>query len=300
MREKILENSLLELQLEMGRARDALTQIEADHYGYPEYLEPLIYEHSAEEALASHLNRLKEMLMVVLDAEEMASTRSTLDRKWKEFLKDERGLKAIADDDERETSHSLPLEYLELLLKSLHICLDKRAPSAQAAELERLEWILEATAMLVHRRGDFPSAELKLQPIMHDYLFAAFPDFIARVRIPGRIKNFEPDCGILGLEAAIEFKIVHTHEDVARAISGVIEDIGGYRGSKDWTRFYSVFYQAHPFMTTSQVKKEIERAGGTTWRPIVVNGLTSPKAPSETRTRKGRVSKSIEQKADDQ
>jgi hypothetical protein len=272
----VVQNAIGELQKVLGKARDALTQIEAERHGYPEYLPHIGYEYP-EDALASHLDELQEMLMIVLEAAEMCDTRTSLRAAWAAFKKGPKALKAVIDDDEHQYTYSPPLSYIERVLQSLRICVDKGLSGTEAAELERLEWILGGTAMLVHRRGDFPSGELKLQPIMHDYLSAAFPDFVKHPRISGGLKNFDPDCGVRGLGAAVEFKIVHTREAVATAISGVIEDIGGYRGSKDWTRFYSVFYQAHPFMTEAQVRKELQRAGGTGWTPVVVNGLTKPK-----------------------
>ena len=86
------------------------------------------------------------------------------------------------------------------------------------------------------------------------------------------LKNFKPDCGILSVEAAVEFKMVHTMDEVAKAISGVFEDIAGYSGSKEWTRFYSVFYQAQPFILEAHIRQDLKRAGATDWTPILVNG----------------------------
>jgi hypothetical protein len=276
MNTTVVQNAIGELERQLSKARDALTQMEAERHGYPEYLPHIGYE-NPEEALAGHLDELEESLMIVLEAAEMRETRASMSAAWTAFKKVPKGLKTVVDDDEHQYTYSPPLTYLDRTLQSLRICIDKGLSGREAAELERLEWILGGTAMLVHRRGDFPSGELKLQPIMHDYLSAAFPDFVKHPRISGGLKNFGPDCGIRGLGAAVEFKIVHTREAVATAISGVIEDIGGYRGSKNWTRFYSVFYQSHPFMTEAQVRKELQRAGGTAWTPIVVNGLTKPK-----------------------
>jgi hypothetical protein len=72
--------------------------------------------------------------------------------------------------------------------------------------------------------------------------------------IGGTLKNF--DCGIASVGAAIEFKIVHTKEQVAVAYSGIAEDTAGYRGSKDWTRFYSVIYQAEPLMLETHLRSD--------------------------------------------
>jgi len=280
----VVQNAVGELQRILGKARDALTQIEAEAYSGQDYVG---YEHP-DEALAGHLDDLQQMLMVVLEAADLRDTRAALNGAWATFKKQTQGLKTVVNDAENDYMYSLALNYVDRLIQTLRACVDKGLASAESTELDRLEWILDATAVLVHRRGEFPSGELTLQPIMHDYLSAAFPSFVKRFRIPGGLKNFEPDCGIRELSAAIEFKIVHTKADVAKAISGVIEDIGGYRGSKDWTRFYSVFYQANPFMTAKQVQKELRRAGGTAWTAFVVNGLTKAKP-----TRKAKTLKSI-------
>jgi hypothetical protein len=109
---------------------------------------------------------------------------------------------------------------------------------------------------------------------MHDYLSACFPDFRLNPPIGGTLKNFKPDCGIASVGAAVEFKIVHTEEQMAVAFSGVAEDTAGYKGSKDWTRFYAVIYQAQPFMLESQLRSDLKRIGAATWTPIVVNGPT--------------------------
>src|SRR5437763_2950268 len=44
--------------------------------------------------------------------------------------------------------------------------------------------------------------------------------------------------------AAVEFKFVHAKEEIAGAFSRVAEDTAGYKGSKDWRRFYAVIYQS--------------------------------------------------------
>ena len=60
--------------------------------------------------------------------------------------------------------------------------------------------------------------------------------------------------------------------------SGIAEDAAGYKGSKDWTRFYSVFYQAEPLMLESHLRSDLKRIGAVTWKVIVVNGSTKSKA----------------------
>jgi hypothetical protein len=68
-------------------------------------------------------------------------------------------------------------------------------------------------------------------------------------------------------------------------LSGVVEDIGGYQGSKAWNRFYSVFYQALPFMSEAEAQRDIERSGGQRWTAIVVNGPAKRKRQKTSRPR---------------
>jgi len=287
----VVQNAIGEFQRLLGKAQDALTQIEAERYGYPENVKPIGYA-DPEVALSISLNHLKERLMVLLEAADLRDTRASLDTAWQAFKAKPNGLSAVFNDDEYQYTYSPALTYLQGIVETLQTCVDRGLSSVEAAELGRLEWILQRTAVLVHQREESISREMDLQKFMHDYLSAAFPDFVKNVRIPGGLKNFDPDCGIRGLGAAVEFKLVHTKDEVGRAISGVIEDIGGYRGSKDWTRFYSVFYQEHPFMTEAQVRKELHRAGGKdSWTPFVVNGVTKQRPMRKIRAKKSIASR---------
>ena len=164
--------------------------------------------------------------------------------------------------------------------------LSEAISSEEAWTLSRLEAMLRDTPGLVHRRQMAPANEAELQKIMHDYLSACFPDFRLNPPIGGALKNFKPDCGIASVGAAIEFKIVHTEEQMAVAFSGVAEDTAGYRGSKDWTRFYAVIYQAQPFMLESQLRSDLKRIGAATWTPIVVNGPTKSEGKKGSRNKK--------------
>lgn len=50
------------------------------------------------------------------------------------------------------------------------------------------------------------------------------------------------------------------------------EDAGGYSGSLDWTRFYSVIYQTSAFESEDRIRSELTRAGLVTWTGILVTG----------------------------
>jgi hypothetical protein len=234
--------------------------------------------------LEANLEDLKETIMIVLDAAGMPNTISSLDAAWAGFKKKQHGLKALIEY-EGQYAYSAPLNYLRRLIQGLRSCTEE---GPAAGELKRLEEMLRKTHVLVHGREQEPENEIDLQKIIHDYLSASFHGFTTDVRIPKRLKTFKPDCGVIDLAAAVEFKIIHDKKGIATAISGVIEDIGGYRGSKDWSRFYSVFYQAEPFMSEEEARRDIERAGGDRWTAIVVNGPMKRKLRKKAAARKKR------------
>lgn len=200
------------------------------------------------------------------------------------------GLAHIIEDQEFDNCHSLALTYLERLIQGLRITVRGAISSEEAWTLNRLEEMLRDTAGLVHRRGKAPANETELQKIMHDYLSACFPDFSFNPPIAGTLKNFKPDCGIASVGAAVEFKFVQTKEQVATAFSGIVEDSAGYKGSKDWMRFYAVFYQAQPFMLESQLRSDLTRIGAATWTPIVVNGPTKQRKSQAKKPGRKKVS----------
>ena len=90
--------------------------------------------------------------------------------------------------------------------------------------------------------------------------------------IPGIVKDFKPDCCIRNLRAAIEIKYADSRDEVAKRLGGIFEDAGGYSGSRDWTRFYSLIYQTESFESEDRVRSEMTRAGLVTWKAILVTG----------------------------
>lgn len=276
MNEAVVRNAIGSLEVLLGRARDALWSIEWDVFGNPGYGERGGYE-SPEDALASYLEETHDVLLVVLEAADMPKTRSSLIKAWRGFKDDDGGLAKTIEDPEHEVCISPALNFLDRTLQGLRASVSKPLSTEQSSTLSRLEAMLRNTSVLVHRREASPANEMELQKIMHDYLRACFPDFRFNPDIGGTLKTFKPDCGIASVGAAIEFKVVHTKENVAVAFSGVAEDTAGYRGSKDWTRFFAVIYQAQPWIAESELQSDLKRIGAATWTPILVNGPTKPK-----------------------
>ena len=275
---EVVKNAVGSLERLLSQAKRALRQIEREVFGDHGHGDAGGYE-NPRAAMKAFLEELHGVLLVVLEAAEMLETRASLINTWGAF--DRKGLGRTENNHEFEFCESPALTFLERMIRGLRMSVTDTISSEEAWTLSRLEAMLDDTAVLVHRSGKAPANESELQDIMHDYLRAAFPgDFRPNPPIRGALKKFIPDCGIRSVGAAIEFKIVHTKEQVAVAFDGIAADVSGYRGSKDWTRFYAVFYQAQPFMSKSEVRSELKRIGAIGWTPIVVNG------PTGSRTKK--------------
>jgi hypothetical protein len=266
----VVKNALGSLDKLLSNAKSALWDIERGAWGASGFGEGGGYEFP-RSAMATFLEELHDILLVILEAANLPGTRTSLVEAWRGFLN--QGLQHTDNNQDLQTCESPALTYFERLIQGLRMAVSKEMSSEEAWTLGRLEAMLRGTSALVHRRGPAPAKEAELQATMHDYLSACFSgDFIRIPIIGGVLKNFKPDCGIRSVGAAIEFKFVRDKKDVSIASSGIFEDTAGYKGSKDWTRFYSVIYQAEPFMMESELEGDLKRIGAVAWKPIVVNG----------------------------
>ena len=280
----VVKNAIGWLDKLLSKAKEALWNVERDVFGDPGYGDAGGYEYP-RDAMGAFIGELQSVLLVILEAADLPWTRASLVETWPKFLEGG-GLKHTIENPEYQTCESPALTHLERIVEGLRLAVSESITSEEAWTLTRLEAILRDTAVLVRRRKIVPGSESDLRAIMHDYLEAFFPGFTRVPQISGAIKNFKPDCGIASVGAAIEFKIVHTEEQVTVAFSGVAEDPAGYRGSKDWTRFYAVFYQAEPFMSEDHLRYDLMRMGAAkTWTGIVVNG------PIKSNTKKSKKDK---------
>jgi len=264
----VVRAALGEIEREMERAQEARSQLEAETFGY---------RHSGgwEEpgAVLPHLlNRVYDMLLVVLECAGLPETRARLIEKWLEF-ESAGGIGEVKPQPQYDYVESKPLTHLETLIAGLRSSVGVPMDSSDTSELLRLDTLLRKTAVLVHKRGITPQGELDVQNVKHDYLEACFPHYRHPIEIAGIIRNFKPDGGVRNLKAAIEFKFATTRAEVAGALSGIFEDVSGYSGSLDWTRFFSVVYQTGPYESEDRFRAEMARvAGGLSWTPIVVTG----------------------------
>jgi len=235
-----------------------------------------------EAAFGSLLVDLFETLLVVLEASQLPEARSRLLGQAPEWNKGN-GIGHVEYDSRFEYASSKPYEYMERLVDSIRMCVGEERSSMEAYGLVQLEAILRRTPVILRRRGCVPTREHDIQEIMQDYLEAFFLEYRPRPRIHGIVKDFEADCGVRDLKAAVEFKFAATAPEVARALSGVFEDIAGYSGSRDWTTFFSVIYQTEAFQSEDRVRTELTRAGALTWKGLLVTGAGQrSRAPAAT------------------
>ena len=279
MNSDIIRAALVDLERELEHARGAKSQIENIATNTP--TDGGVFE-EPELALASILTDLYETLLVVLEAAGLPETRDRLLEKWGNLNVDK-----TTYDPQYDYAKNKAYEYLSTLIESLRsIVADAQSP-ADSYEIAQLETILRRTPVLLRRRGCVPQRELDIQKVMQDYLEAFFTEYRRSVRIPGVLRDFDPDGGVRNLRAAIEFKYAATKQEVARALGGIFEDVSGYSGSRDWTRFYTVIYQTEAFESEDRVRSELTRAGAFTWKAILVTGAgqrgtrKKKKAPSD-------------------
>lgn len=282
MDKEVVSRALGGLEKIFSKAKRALREIEFEEFGGGDDLGS--YE-SPTDAMVFHLEEIYDHLLVILEAAQMSDTRSELIERWNKFKGLKGGLRHTDRFKDFDHLDSPALEFIERIVSALQMTVSNQMTSEEAWALTRLEEMLNDTSALIHRRGKAPTNEPELQSIMHDYLSACFPDFVHNPNIGGTIKNFTPDCGIKDIGAAIEFKIAHKKEEAVRAFSGIVEDTAGYKGSKDWTRFFAVIYQAKPFISKSHLKSDMKRIGAATWTPILVNGETTPKSQTKKKRR---------------
>jgi hypothetical protein len=215
-----------------------------------------------------HVKRLHLFIRMVLEGAGLSGELLRFEETWN-------GFSDIAETHwlhEVDALASDPLEHLKNAIDGIRILVGGGSP-IQQADAKRLRSLLDATAYLVRNRTPSPSKENDIQVVMDDYLNACFMgDYVRKPQIPGFTKNFNADGGIKSLATAIEFKFVTNDTELKQAVSGIIEDTAGYKGSKDWTTFFSVIYQTEPFTTPTHFQAEMRRVDGFKWEPIVVVG----------------------------
>ena len=147
---------------------------------------------------------------------------------------------------------------------------------ASESGLEQFERILTNTAKIVKDRGIQPEDEAAVRKCVYDLLVHVFPDTVREIPVAQVSKTYRPDIGVKSLKAAAEYKFADSEDDVEKAIGGLYEDMRGYAGSADWTRFYAVVYMTDAFFTVDQIKAEFKHTkADENWVPILVVGRGS-------------------------
>jgi hypothetical protein len=284
MDSEVIKNSFGQLESELETAREAASQIEQDKlHGYSEGTAGSTYEFP-DEALEHSLGNAYDTMALVLEAAGLTGTRAQLLKKRAEF-ENKGGLDAV----EQITPDALispALSYIDNMLASLRAVVGQGPSALEAFELAKLEHILDETNWLVQKEGVTPTSEKQVRDVMHKYLEAYFPSYTRKLVLPKPIKSFVPDGGIADLKVGIEFKFAASDDEVKTELGGIYEDMTGYSGSADWTRFYTVLYQTKAFESVRRFKKAIS-LGGHQWKAILVTGDGS-RLPRKTRKANGK------------
>lgn len=284
-----LDAMLIEIEAGIAKARQAKDQLESNISNGAQNTGG--YE-LPEAALEGHLAEVEQLLEVVLEVAQLPETRSRLIEKWAGFEKG--GIDKTRFYPEVDYLESKPLDYLVNVIRGVRLVRGQPRSTSETYELAKLESILRKTAVLLRGRKIVPQDEREIRDVMHDYLGALFTEYTKHIQVSGVIRSFRPDGGVRNLQAAVEFKFAETREEISTALGGIFEDVSGYSGSADWTRFYSVVYQTEAFEAEERFRAELRRAGAFTWTPILVTGTGSRRrkpAPTATTRHTNRSSK---------
>lgn len=218
------------------------------------------------------LTCLKTQLGVYLEYLGLHRCRDELGENWERFKNE--GLTQVRYLPGPGVSISDVEVYLGVISGAVKALIaDDSEAGIHTASIAWLEQLLGRTAYILERRGVEPTKEADVQQIMDEYMETIYgADFRRHFNIPGVVKNFRPDAGVVSLEAAIEFKFVDSAEEFKKAVSGLFEDAGGYKGSRDWSHFYSVIYMTGAFGTAEQAIEAFGVAEMVDWKPILVTG----------------------------
>jgi hypothetical protein len=280
------EDAIIKIEGVLDKARDARSQLEADVFNLRTKGGGYEFPQAALEGFLRHAETLLE---VALEASGLSSTRIRLIEKWESFEKQKQGIGKTIPFGEADFLESQPLDYLEKVVEGMRIALGQTENGWEAYELKKLESLLRKTAKIVRGEGVVPRNEHDIQTVMTKYLDAAFAEHVTNVNIPGGITSFKPDGGIRSLKAAIEFKYAATRDEVSRSLRGIFEDVSGYKGSADWTRFFSVVYQTEAFESEEKFGHDLNRAAAIDWTPILVTGKGTRRKTRPRRQRKPSV-----------
>lgn len=230
-----------------------------------------------QERLTCQLSGLGRQFPIFLDMLGLFETRIWFVEEWKTFS-DNLGKTEWWHTEEDDDIESKPLSFLYEIYSAISAQVEKIEVQDFGIEtnIERLEYILRRTPEILESRNIAPKCEADIQKAMNEHLKYTFEDYSTNISIAKPLKSFKPDSGIISIGTAIEFKFCDSEKDVKRALSGIMEDLSGYAGSKDWKLFYSLVYMTGSYANKEQFHASLgssENAGK--WKFILVKGSGS-------------------------
>ena len=154
--------------------------------------------------------------------------------------------------------------------------------------MDMLSRVLRGTATIIHAEKIKPFRESDVQSAIYKHLRFIYPDARREVRVPKKFKSYRPDIGVPALQAAIEYKFCKTKAEVSEAVEGIYADMRGYAGTKEWTHFFAVIYQADAFFTQEELASEFKLSqSDSNWTPILVHG-TGVKRRAKSKSHKNK------------
>jgi len=232
-----------------------------------------------QERLAYQLSSLGRQFPIFLEMLGLFETRIWFVEEWKTFS-DNLGKTEWWHTEEDDDIESKPLGFLYEIYSAISAQVEKIEVEDSGIEtnIERLEYILRRTPEILESRNITPRCEADIRKAMNEHLKYTFEDYSTNISIAKPLKSFKPDCGIISIGTAIEFKFCDSEKEVKTALSGIMEDLSGYAGSKDWKLFYSLVYMTGSYANEKQFHVSLGSSeNASKWKSILVKGSGSRK-----------------------
>ncbi|MFI5115228.1 MAG: hypothetical protein ACHP8B_00880 [Terriglobales bacterium] len=265
---------ILEIESDLEKADAARSQLEDEVTGNRRRSGGL---EIPREALRGYIESAAARLSVVLDIGGMSGSHAQLAERWKDFSKKRDGVGDTHFHPDVDWLECPALSYLQSLTSAISAARGKDVDLMERYELNKLELLLEKLPQMLLTEGVVPQSEKDVRDVAHKYLEIYFTQYTRDVQIPGPIRPFKPDAGIMNLKVAIEFKFATDRSEINREIGELFEDTSGYANSLDWRRFYCVVYQTQALISKDQLKAELDKASRKTWTPILVSATGNRK-----------------------
>lgn len=232
-----------------------------------------------QERLAYQLSSLGRQFPIFLEMLGLFETRIWFVQEWNTFS-DDLGKTEWWHTEEDDDIESKPLDFLYEIYSAISAQVEKIEveDSGIETDIKRLEYILRRTPEILESRNITPKCEADIQKAMNEHLKYTFEDYSTNIRIAKPLKSFKPDCGIISIGTAIEFKFCDSEKDAKKALSAINEDLSGYAGSKDWKLFYSLIYMTGSYANKEQFHASLGSSeNASKWKFILVKGPGSRK-----------------------